>query len=117
MHNRTTASRPMRDLLRRLPLLPASPLAEIDFPAADVSLLVAIGDDAQTTVQVIHHGIGAIGHLLAHSAVVIEDGTVGAESLESIGHLLGELGDMAASLMTLSAQCRRQTFDFAPESS
>ena len=115
MDNRTTAMRPMRDLLKRLPMLPMSGRQEIDFPAADVSLLVAIGDDAQTTIQVIHHGIASIGMLLAHSAPVIEDGTVGADAVESIGYLLAELGDMAASLMTLAAQCRRQTFDFAPE--
>ena len=115
MNKRTDAHRPMRDLLKRLPLLPSTVKQEIDFPAADVSLLVAIGDDAQTTTQVIHHGIASIGMLLAHSAAVIEDGTVGASDVESLGYLLAELGDMAASLMTLSAQCRQQTFDFTPE--
>jgi hypothetical protein len=44
----------------------------------------------------------------------MEDGAVGAEDVESLGYLLAELGDMAASLMTLSAQCRQQTFDFTP---
>jgi hypothetical protein len=105
----------MRDLLKRLPMLPMTGRQEIDFPAADVSLLVAIGDDAEKTIQVIHHGIASVGMLLAHSAVVVEDGTVGADDVENIGFLLAELGDMASSLMTLSAQCRRQTFDFAPE--
>ena len=115
MDSRTTAMRPMRDLLKRLPMLPMTGRQEIDFPAADVSLLVAICDDAETTIQVIHHGIASMGMLLAHSAVVIEDGTVGADDVEHIGYLLAELGDLAASLMTLSAQCRQQTFDFAPE--
>jgi hypothetical protein len=96
-------------------MLPMTGRQEIDFPAADVSLLVAICDDAETTIQVIHHGIASMGMLLAHSAVVIEDGTVGADDVEHIGYLLAELGDLAASLMTLSAQCRQQTFDFAPE--
>jgi len=115
MNTRTDAHRPMRDLLKRLPQLPMTGRQEIDFPAADVSLLVAIGDDAQTTIQAIHHGIASIGLLLAHSAPVIEDGTVGADDVESIGYMLSELCTLAASLITLSAQCRRQTFDFAPE--
>jgi len=113
--NKRTDAHPMRDLLKRLPLLPSTVQQEIDFPAADVSTLVAIGDDAQTTIQVIHHGIASIGTLLAHSAAVIEDGTVWAADIESLGYLLAELGDMAAALMTLSAQCRQQTFDFTPE--
>jgi hypothetical protein len=115
MDSRTTAMRPMRDLLKRLPMLPMTGRQEIDFPAADVSLLVAIGDDAETTIQVIHHGIASMGLLMAHSAPVIEDGTVGADDVENLGYLLAELGDLAAALQTLSAQCRRQTFDFAPE--
>ena len=115
MDSRTTAMRPMRDLLRRLPMLPMTGNQEIDFPAADVSLLVAIGDDAETTIQVIHHGVATLGMLLAHSAPVIEDGTVGSDDVENLGFMLAELSDLAASLMSLSAQCRRQTFDFAPE--
>ena len=113
--NTRTDAHPMRDLLKRLPLLPTTVRQEIDFPAADVSLLVAIGDDAQTTIQVIHHGIASIGMLLAHSAVIIEDGTVGSRDVESLGDLIAELGYMAASLMTLSAKCRQQTYDFTPE--
>lgn len=115
MDSRTTAMRPMRDLLKRLPMLPMTGKQEIDFPAADVSLLVAICDDAETTIQVIHHGVATLGMLLAHSAPVIEDGTVGADDVEHLGFMLAELSDLGASLMSLSAQCRRQTFDFAPD--
>jgi hypothetical protein len=105
----------MRDLFKRLPMLPMTGKQEIDFPAADVSLLVAIGDDAETTIQVIHHGVATLGMLLAHSAPIIEDGTVGADDVENLGFMLAELCDLAATLMSLTAQCRRQTFDFAPE--
>ena len=115
MTYRTQATRPMRDLLKRLPMLPKTSTMEIDFPAADVSLLVSIGDDSQTIVQVIHGGLAAVGLLLAHSAPVIEDGTIGADDVECIGFLLADLADLSASLITLSAQCRRQTFDFVPE--
>ena len=111
MNTRTIAMRPLRDLIRRLPLLPTSG-GEVDYPASDASLLVSIGDDAETTMQVIHNGIGSIGQLLSHSAPVIEDGTMSADSVENIGHLLAEISDLAASLMTMAAHCRQQTLDW-----
>lgn len=76
-----------------------------EMPASD--LLAALAADAETTMAVIHLGMGAIGQLLAHSAVVNEDGTIGADSLESLGFLMAELGDLAACCMTLSTRCRR----------
>lgn len=115
MNMRTEAQRPMRDFLARLPLLNMTPTQEIDFPAADPNLLIVVAGDAETLMRVVHHGIGAIGHLLAHSAVVIEDGTVGSDSIENLGFLMAELGDLAAGCMTLAARCRRETHDFQPE--
>jgi len=56
-------------------------------------------------MHAIQLGIGAIGHLLAHSAVAIEDGTIGADCIESLGFLVAELGDLSAACMTLAAQC------------
>ncbi len=111
---RTEAMRPMRDLLSRLPQLPLTGDHELDLKGADPALLVAIADDAETTMQVLHHGVGAIGNLLAHSAVVIEDGTIGADSIESLGHLMAELSDLAAGCMTLATRCRRETYDYQP---
>lgn len=115
MGPREQAQRPLRDLLRRLPLLPLKPTHDIDFEGADAELLVSIADDAETTVSVLHHGVGAIGHLLAHSAVVIEDGTISADCIESLGFLIAELGDLGAGCMTLAAQCRREVHDYQPQ--
>lgn len=106
------AQRPMRSLLTRLPQLPLTARMEIDFQAADPSLLVSILDDAETTMNTIHQGVGAIGHLLAHSAVVIDDGTVGADSIENLGFLLAEISDLATSCMILASRCRRETADY-----
>lgn len=108
---RATSMRPLRDLLARLPLLPVS-CGDVDFKAADPSLLVSIGDDAEVTLQVIHHGIGCLGQLMSHSAPVIDDGTVSSQTVEHLGYLMAELGDMAASLMTLAANCRNHTQDW-----
>jgi hypothetical protein len=114
MASRMAALRPMRDLLVRLPKLPLNRKQEIDFPAADPALLVAIAEDAEILVGTMHNGVGAIGQLLANSAVMVEDGTISADCLESLGFLMSELGDMAAGCMALAAHCRRETADFNP---
>lgn len=113
MSTRTTALRPLRDLLRRLPTLPVLPSKEVDYPAADTSLLVAISDDSETVIQVIFQGIGSVGQLLSHSAPVIEDGTIGSDSLEHIGYLIAELADLAFALKDISARCRQHTMDWS----
>lgn len=112
MTTRTIALRPMRDLLARLPMLPVTASGEIDFPSADVPLLVNIRENSETTINVILRGISAIGDLLSHSAVPIEDGSISADSVESIGFLLSELLDGAGALMTLSTLCRRETMEW-----
>lgn len=115
MTTREQAQRPIRNLLQYLPRLPLNGEQSIDFPSADAELLVAIADDAETTVSVLHHGVGAIGHLLSQSAVAIEDGTVSADCVESLGYLIAELGDLGAGCMALAAQCRHETHDYLPQ--
>jgi hypothetical protein len=115
MNKRTDAQGPMQGLLARLPLLPLTAAQEVDFQAADPALLVSLADDAETTMNIINLGVGAIGHLLAHSAVVIEDGTIGADSVESLGFLLSEISSMSFACLLLASRCRRETADYRPE--
>ncbi|OYU26376.1 MAG: hypothetical protein CFE41_16600 [Burkholderiales bacterium PBB2] len=81
----------------------------VDYTAADPHLLVAIRDDAEMTMRMIHAGLAAIGNLMAHSAASIEDGSIAADCLESLGYLMAELGDMASGFMVMAACCRRAT--------
>ena len=106
----------MRDLVAMLPRLPIGGDFQVDFAAAERRVLLCIADDAETTMAVIQSGLGALGQLLAHSAVEIEDGTIGADSLESLGFLMAELGDLAAACMTLSVHCRRASKSSAARS-
>jgi hypothetical protein len=54
-------------------------------------------------MNVLRNGISSIGLLLAHSAVVVEDGTIGSsDALEALGYLLAELGALAAGSMVLT---------------
>ena len=96
----------MKQLLEHLPHLEFSDSGCINASRSSPALFHSIADHAETTLSTIHQGLGAIGHLLAHSAVPIEDGTIGADSLESLGFLMAELGDLAATCMTLAARCR-----------
>ncbi len=114
MSTREQAQRPLRDLLQRLPRLPLKSTEEIDFEAADADLLVEIADASEITMNVLHHGVGAIGHLLAQSGVAIADGTIDAECIEYLGFLIAELGDLGAQCLTLTAHCRHHTSDYTP---
>ncbi|MBT2304219.1 hypothetical protein J7E70_27680 [Variovorax paradoxus] len=105
--SRTDPQRPTRQLLEQLPRLQFSDSGCIDVSQSPPALLRSIAEDAETTLSTIHQGLGAIGHLLAHSAVPIEDDTIGADSLESLGFLMAELCDLAAACMILAARCRR----------
>jgi hypothetical protein len=54
-----------------------------------------IADHAATSMRVIQLGLGAIGSLLAQSAVQVEERTIPAETVESLGQLMAELGELA----------------------
>lgn len=117
MSSRTDQIRPMRGLIQRLPQLALTSNGEVEFAANEPALLGAIAEDAEMLMRAMHLGVGAIGQLLANSAVVIEDGTISADCLEALGFLMSELGDMAAACMVLAGQCRRETADHKPAAS
>ena len=104
----------MRRLFKCLPTLPVNSESAIDFQAADPALLVMLADDAQTTTRVIQQGVGAIGHLLAQSGVAIEEGSISADVVESLGYFLAEVSDLSIDCMVLACKCRRETVDYQP---
>lgn len=112
--NRAEAIRPMRNILQRLPRLPITKAEEIDFPAADPAMLVALAEDAEMMMRATYSGLGAIGQLLANAAVMIEDGTVSADCVEALGWFQSEMADMAHHFMGLAAHCRHETADYMP---
>ena len=115
MVERAIAIQPMRDLLDWLPMLPVKESnQQVDYQAADPAVLIVLAEAAETTMNVLHSGIGSIGNLLAHSAVAIEDGSISSDSVEALGYLMAELGALAAGSMVLAARCRRETADYQP---
>ena len=103
---RTVASHPMRELLNHLRQVQT--VAERNGSASiPTSLRQPLSENAETVMSVCQNGMAALGQLLAHSSPVIEDGTVGADSVEALGWLIAELGDMTAYCLVLAAECRR----------
>ena len=104
---RTIAVHPMRDLL--IQLRKVQPEVTITGTTAIPHRLRApMAESAETVMAVCQNGMAALGHLLAHSSPVIEDGTLGADSVEALGWLIAELGDMTAYCLVLAAECRRE---------
>lgn len=96
----------MRDLL--IQLRKVQPEVTITGTTAiPYRLCAPLVESAETVMAVCQNGMAALGQLLAHSSPVIEDGTVGADSLEALGWLIAELGDMTAYCLVLAAECRR----------
>jgi len=107
-------ARALPDLLAQLPRLVTDAAGSVDFAASDPAVLVKIADDAETAAGVISLGVAAIGNLIAYTAPEVEDGTVSSDTVEALGWLLAELGELAARCAVLGMHCRRETADYAP---
>lgn len=108
------SDRPLRDLLLLMPLLPVSDQGEIDYNAASPALLMQLGANADLSMRTLHRGTAAIGRLLAAVSPEIGTGEFSADAMESIGWLLAEIGDLAATAQCLSVACHRYTADYTP---
>lgn len=108
-----TFTRPIRQLLLRLPLLPTTLDHRIDYEAADSALLLQLADDAATVVNTINQGLSALGVILAHSACEIGS-EIGSDTIEAIGWYIAESSDASATLLNLIAACRHHTADYSP---
>lgn len=86
------AARPLRALFMHLNQPEASPYGR-----------ERIADYAHSSMRVIQLGLAAIGHLLAQSAVQVEERTITSDSVESLGTLMAELAELAALCHQLCA--------------
>lgn len=110
----TNTERPIRDLLLLMPHLPIRNSCEIEYEAADADLLVDIARHAETTLRTVHLGTSAIGELLVYASPEIGTGEFPANTIEAIGWLLADLGDLAATAHLLMAGCEHCISDYAP---
>jgi hypothetical protein len=107
------STRPTRDLLLQLPLLPTTPNYRIDYEAADPALLVRLAENAETVVNTINMGLSAVGTILAHAASEVGS-EIGGDTIEALGWFIAETSDVSASLLSLVTACRHHTADYAP---
>ncbi len=103
---RTQTNHPMRDLM--IQLRQVQPEVTITgVTAIPHRLRAQLAESAETVMTVCQSGMAAVGQLIAHSSPVIEDGTVGADSVEALGWLIAELGDLSGYCLVLASECRR----------
>ena len=106
-------TRPTRDLLLQLPLLPTTPDHRIDYEAADPAMLAQLAENAETVVNAINMGLSAVGTILAHAASEVGS-EIGGDTIEALGWFIAETSDVSASLLSLVMACRHHTADYAP---
>lgn len=106
-------TRPARELLLRLSLLPTATDHRIDYDAANPEVLLALADSAETVIATFNHGLSAMGIILAHASPEVGS-EIGSDTIESLGWFIGEVADMAASLLSLAHACRHHTADYSP---
>ena len=104
---RAEVERPMRTLVEQLPRLAMGPGGDIDFASCPAALLASVAENAETTAALMGRGLSAVGCLMAYAAVEIEDGSISSDSVEALGWLMAELGDIAAVCFVLASQCRQ----------
>jgi hypothetical protein len=109
------ADRAMGALVDELPSLQMNENGAIDFTATPAVVLASIADKAQTTTAVIGLGLSAIGNLMACAAPEMEDGTISADTVEALGWLMAELGEMAAVCFVLATLCRQHGCAAGPQ--
>ena len=93
---------------------PASALPALDYSGSNPYLVKELGNHLDTLVGVCFSGTRAVGHLLALASPEVEGGEVSQDTIEGLGWLLSELGDMGAWATVMSQQCKAVTFDFEP---
>lgn len=112
--DRDSSSRPVFDLIRKLPCCEVSATGEIDYDASDPGQIQRIGEYAALVMATVHRGTAAIGLLLANAGPEIETRSLSAEVVADLGFLLAELADLAAQCDLIATGCRRATADYLP---
>jgi hypothetical protein len=108
---RLQAHRPMHGLLQFL-WQRAFPLEEeFDISIIPTEILRQAISDADDCAGALQLGVSAIGYLIAYSAPQIEDGTISSDTIEALGWLFSELGELGGFSMEVASYCRRAQGD------
>lgn len=99
-------ARPLRELLHQLPLLAAMQPTRCGVTGGSPTFLASVAANADATMRMVHLGVGALGNLVARCSMDLQDGSVSSESIENLGFLMAELGDLAAECLQIASRCR-----------
>lgn len=103
------------NLMLLLPYLHVTTTNQIDYASANPALLIQLADAADSALLIIHIGTSAADRLLAQAGIEPLGSETVADSVEALGWLVTQLNDLAGAVHTISAACRRHTYDYAPD--
>ncbi len=112
------SQRPLRDLILLLPHMQARRVGgefHIDWQSAAPELLIQVGRNAEITQRTVNRGVAAIGRLLVGVSPEVSLGEISGDCVESLGWLLGELGDLGSTATEILTACQRYTSDYSPD--
>lgn len=84
---------------------------EFDISIIPTEILRQAISDADDCAGALQLGVSAIGYLIAYSAPQIEDGTISSDTIEALGWLFSELGELGGFSMEVASYCRRAQGD------
>ena len=87
---------------------------KLDYDAANPYWVLELGQHLDVIVGLCQNGSRALGHLLAIASAELEGGEICGETVEGLGWLLSELGDMGAWATVMAQSCKASTADFCP---
>jgi hypothetical protein len=114
--SRIAAATPSRD--KRAPAMginSSSKVPSLDYASANPYWVRELGQHLDVIVGLCQNGSRALGHLLAVSSAELEGGEVSGDTVEGLGWLLSELGDVGAWATVMAQSCKAATADFCPK--
>ena len=92
----------------------ASQTPKLDYESANPYWVRELGQHLDVIVGLCQNGSRALGHLLAIASAELEGGEISGETVEGLGWLLSELGDIGAWATVMAQSCKASTADFCP---
>ena len=93
----------------------ASKIPKLDYDATNPCWVRELGQNLDVIVGLCQNGSRALGHLLAIASAELEGGEISGETVEGLGWLLSELGDIGAWATVMAQSCKASTADFCPQ--
>lgn len=93
----------------------ASKVPNLSYAAANPYWVRELGQHLDVIVGLCQNGSRALGHLLALASAELEGGEVSGDTVEGLGWLLSELGDVGAWATVMAQSCKAATADSCPK--